>query len=117
ARPALQVDHDDALGLAPARTAGLVLLGRASLELEQRAEAQAQEAGAADAQQVAAREAGGAVAQVRAGLSGDDDHRLTPRYKVGQVADLLVPPKVYRQADNLPHILIQFPPLVNGCVP
>ena len=58
-----------------ARDAGGVGGGRRGLELEHRAQRQAEQARAADAQQVAPGRPELRVAQVLAGLSGDDDHR------------------------------------------
>ena len=76
ARAALEVDHDDALGLAPAGTAaGLGAPGRRRLELEHRAQAQTQQARAPDPQDVAPRDPQLRIAQVFPSLSGYDDHR------------------------------------------
>src|SRR5438105_4079421 len=77
--PTLEVEQDDALGLAPARPAGgLSFLGRGSLKLEQRPQAEAQEARAADPQQIAACQTQVTVAQVLTRLARDNDHRKTP---------------------------------------
>ena len=87
--PALEVDHDDALGLAPAGPAPVrepASRGRGRLELEHRAERQAQQPRAADPQQVAAGEPEVPVAEVLAGESGDGNDRVTPRLEQGGAA-------------------------------
>ena len=74
ARPALEVEHDDALGLAPARAAAVSThrsRGRPAAS-EQPAERRPEQRRAADAEHVAASHA--AIAQVRTGMAGDDDH-------------------------------------------
>ena len=87
AGPALEVDHDDALGLAPARAAAGAAAtsarGRGGLELEHRAEAQAQQARAPHAEDVAPGDPEVRIAEVFPGLSGDDDHRVAPGKGVG----------------------------------
>ena len=74
ARPALEIDEDDALGLAPARAAAAGRLGRLGLQPQQRAERQAQHAGPAHAEHVAPRDPQSSIAKVLAGLSGYDEH-------------------------------------------
>ena len=58
--------------------------GRGGLELEHRAERQAEQARAADAEDVAPGHPEVRVAQVLAGLSGDDDHRGAPFRESGR---------------------------------
>ena len=70
AGPALQVDHDDAFGLAPTRApARLGAAGRHGLQLEHRAQAHAQQARTTDSQDVAPRDAQFRIAQVFPRLS------------------------------------------------
>ena len=79
ARAALEVNHDDALGLAPAGAAFAErLTGRRRLgaQAEERAEGAAENGRAADAEEVAPGDAEVSVAEVAAGLSRDADHRL-----------------------------------------
>ena len=75
ARAALEVDEDDALGLAPAGAAAAGRLGCVGLQSQQRAERQAQHAGPAHAEQVPPRDPQFSVAKIFAGLSGYDEHR------------------------------------------
>src|SRR5262249_20147325 len=73
---ALEVDDDDALGLAEAGTAVAALLLGVRLQAEQVAERDAQHGRAADAQEITARDT---VAGVFTGTSGDDQHGASPR--------------------------------------
>ena len=84
--PALEIDHDDALGLAPAgAAAGLAGPGRGRLELEHRAQAHAQQARAATRRM--SRRVTPSCGSHRSfpGLSGYDDHRVAPWYRSSSV--------------------------------
>ena len=74
ARPALEVNENDALGLAPARAAAAGRLGRMGLQSQQRAERQAQHAGPAHAEQIPPGDPQFPIAKILAGLSGYDKH-------------------------------------------
>ena len=80
---ALEVNHNDALGFAPAGAAaggggggrgGDGGGGGAGVELEHLAEGEAEDAGAAEPQEVAARELGVGVAEVGIETTGESDH-------------------------------------------
>ncbi len=70
----MQINHDDALRLAPAGSALGRSLRGAGAEREQRPECEAHDGGAADAQQIAPRDAEVSVAKIAAGLSWDSEH-------------------------------------------
>ncbi len=86
----LEIDHDDALGLAPARGTARLAAGdirgpcRDRLQLEHRAETQGQQARPPDAENVAPRHAKLRITQVLPCLSGDDDHRVAPGLGFGR---------------------------------
>ena len=78
-RPTLQVDQDNALGLAKARSAAVFLVRfrlRTAFEAQDIRERQTEQAEAADAKQVAARHA---VTRVTADETGDDQHGFSSR--------------------------------------
>ena len=74
ARPTLEINENDALGLGPAGAATAGRLGRLGLHAQQRAERKAQHAGPAHAEQVPPRYPQFSIAKVLAGLSGYDEH-------------------------------------------
>ena len=71
ARPALQVDQDDALGFAEAGAAGVVLFGGGLSPAEEIGQAEAKDRGAAHSEQLAPRDA---VTSILPWETGNDQH-------------------------------------------